>query len=666
MKHHFLPAILVAAFAISMPCATRAGDPANAMKVGALELYPTWSAVGLEISYEGDANNNGSASFVWRKAGDKDWRNGVEMTIDRERRLIWASIWPLEQGETIEVKVLFSDTDAGESETIAAKTVTRKMILESKEGRTFYVSPDGNDLNTGTKDKPFKTLAHAAKQVKAGDTVFAMSGIYKEGELFERLSGANGKPIVIAAAEGHKPILDSSVRVEKGSGAWKQHDGDIYVMAIDASAAGDGYVTQEGKRMFLYRSLDELKKDELKTKRAFHYDRANKQLYVRTGSGSAPDAHTYQIAMHKNGLFLERANHVVVRGFEIRNYGEFPVRISGGSRGIIIYGNVLRGGQNGVFMKSETTNDNAIWRNEIVEEGMSDFSWDAIKKSNYGRQGVNLIYAGRGNSVCYNKIHGWFDCIVYLSWKRPDALGVHRDSDVMFNELYNVGDDALELDGGGVNMRVHGNRIRNAHTAISLAPIERGPVYVTRNDATYHTLLFKMSVGGATSHGWTYCYHNSGYAIDSGNGATMIRFAPQKILPCSNKVFKNNAMIGSEYSVRDWVRGVNFILDYNCYFNTPNTGFRVFHAEGERHDSLLSFRTVSGQEMNGLYADPQFVSTPDLGKYKESEAPPAKDVSIGDLRLKPTSPCIDKGAVIRGINEDFKGKAPDIGAFENE
>jgi hypothetical protein len=118
--------------------------------------------------------------------------------------------------------------------------------------------------------------------------------------------------------------------------------------------------------------------------------------------------------------------------------------------------------------------------------------------------------------------------------------------------------------------------------------------------------------------------------------------------------------------VRDWVKGVNFILDYNCYYNTPSTGFRVFHAEGERHDSLLSFRAVTGQEMNGMYADPQFVSTPDLGKYKEAETPPARDVSIGDLRLKPTSPCIDKGAVIRGINEDFKGKAPDIGAFESE
>jgi hypothetical protein len=651
---------------ILWPQPAPAADAQNAMKVGALELYPTWSAVGLEISYEHDDNNNGSASFVWRKADEKHWRNGVEMTFDRERRLIWASIWPLEQGETIEVKISFEDADAAGLAPITAKTVTRKMVLQPTGGRVFYVSPNGDNANDGTRQKPFKTLAHAAQNAAAGDIVYVMSGVYKEGDLFQQLSGARDNPIVFAAAEGQKPVLDSSVRVEKNSGAWKQHEGDIYKMAIDASAAGDGYVAQDGKRMFRYRSLDELKQDELQAKRAFYYDRASQTLYIRTGSGKSPDAHAYNIAQHQWGLHLERASHVVVRGFEIRNYSGAPVRISGGSHGIVIYGNRIRGGQNGVFIKGETTSNNAVWRNEIVEDGIRDFSWQAVKKSDDGRQGVNVLYAGRGNSVCHNKVDGWFDCIVYLSWKRPDALGIHRDSDVMFNELLNATDDALEMDGGGVNMRVHANRIRNAHTAISLAPVERGPCYVTRNDATYHSLLFKMSVGGATSHGWTYCYHNSGYTLDSGNGGSMIRFAPQKMLPCSNKVFKNNAMIGSEWSVRDWVNAVNYILDYNCYYNTPQTGLRPFQADGRRLESLEEFRAASGQETHGIYADPQFVSTPGLGLFQEADAPPVKDISAADMRLKPTSPCLDKGAVIRGINDDFKGKAPDIGAFEHQ
>jgi hypothetical protein len=37
----------------------------------------------------------------------------------------------------------------------------------------------------------------------------------------------------------------------------------------------------------------------------------------------------------------------------------------------------------------------------------------------------------------------------------------------------------------------------------------------------------------------------------------------------------------------------------------------------------------------------------------------------GDLRLRPDSPCIDRGVILRGINEDYRGRAPDIGAFES-
>ena len=52
-------------------------------------------------------------------------------------------------------------------------------------------------------------------------------------------------------------------------------------------------------------------------------------------------------------------------------------------------------------------------------------------------------------------------------------------------------------------------------------------------------------------------------------------------------------------------------------------------------------------EMHGLSVDPRFTG-PDRGDYSL-----AKD-----------SPLIDKGVLIPGINDDFSGNAPDIGAFE--
>jgi hypothetical protein len=36
-----------------------------------------------------------------------------------------------------------------------------------------------------------------------------------------------------------------------------------------------------------------------------------------------------------------------------------------------------------------------------------------------------------------------------------------------------------------------------------------------------------------------------------------------------------------------------------------------------------------------------------------------------DFRLKPGSPAVDAGVVLPSINDDFTGKAPDIGAYES-
>jgi len=651
--------IALGAAAIGPPLCEAKDQGGDAIVPGTLDLYPTWTAVGIELPYQGDANGNAGASFVWRRAGEERWHDGVEVTVDRRRHFIWASIWPLAQGETIEVRVTLSDPEPLDNP-IQATTTTLRMV-RPEGGRTFYVSPKlGDDAKEGTRQAPWKTLGHARKMVRPGDVVYALSGVYAEGDLLGWLKGKPEKPILFAAAKGQRPVLDSSVEVAAGSGAWKQTGEEVYVADADFGKLNQGYVAQDGRRSYRYGSLDDLRKDGYQCGRAWFYDGGVKKLYVRTGSSEPPEKHTYNYSRHEYGFFLEGSKHIIISGFEIRNYASAAVRISSPAWGNIVYGNHIHNSANGIFIKSETTDHNAIWNNEIHEPGLEDFSWQAIKSSGYARQGVNVYQAGRGTSICRNRISGWFDGIVALSWKKPEALGLNRDMDVIQNEIWNIGDDALEMDGGGVNMRVSGNRIRNAHTAISLAPIERGPVYVTRNHASFRALMFKLNVG-ADSRGPAYCYHNSGYAMDDGNSASMISFGPAKYATVG-KVFINNAMIGSEYSLRYGCSGNR--LDYNCYFNTPATPFRKFVWNGKTYRDLGSFQRESGQEQHGMYADPQFTATPDLGRYPQGKHPHYKDTSVGNLRPSGGSPLIDAGAVIRGVNEGFAGDAPDIGAFE--
>jgi hypothetical protein len=135
-------------------------------------------------------------------------------------------------------------------------------------------------------------------------------------------------------------------------------------------------------------------------------------------------------------------------------------------------------------------------------------------------------------------------------------------------------------------------------------------------------------------------------------------------------VIKNNIVIVNEWCVRAWRK--DNLLDYNCYFNIPNRPPRRFQAEKKTLGTIADFAKATGQETHGLYADPQFMDAADAGKYASPGLDTTlastillKDAKSGDLRLRDGSPCIDRGVVIRGINEDFRGKAPDIGAFES-
>ena len=85
----------------------------------------------------------------------------------------------------------------------------------------YFVAPDGNDGNPGTKDKPFATVQRAQSAVQAGDTVFLRGGIYHLTETQiahkERIyacvtyldkSGRPGKYITYCAYPGERPVFD--------------------------------------------------------------------------------------------------------------------------------------------------------------------------------------------------------------------------------------------------------------------------------------------------------------------------------------------------------------------------------------------------------------------------------------------------------------------------
>src|ERR1035441_985059 len=53
-------------------------------------------------------------------------------------------------------------------------------IVAGASASTYYVSPGGSDLNTGTTSQPWRSINYAGSAVAAGDTVLVQPGIYDE------------------------------------------------------------------------------------------------------------------------------------------------------------------------------------------------------------------------------------------------------------------------------------------------------------------------------------------------------------------------------------------------------------------------------------------------------------------------------------------------------
>jgi hypothetical protein len=50
-------------------------------------------------------------------------------------------------------------------------------IRDVEAGTTYYVSPTGNDANTGEMSAPFATIAHAFAKMTTGDTLYICDGV---------------------------------------------------------------------------------------------------------------------------------------------------------------------------------------------------------------------------------------------------------------------------------------------------------------------------------------------------------------------------------------------------------------------------------------------------------------------------------------------------------
>lgn len=225
--------------------------------------------------------------------------------------------------------------------------------------------------------------------------------------------------------------------------------------------------------------------------------------------------------------------------------------------------------------------------------------------------------------------------------------------DLHDNVITKSADDAISLDGTCANCRVWGNIIDSSLVAFSMAPIEEGPTFVTRNlaynlvgsrsDAGYKGLALKVN-SGYDEKGKMLVYHNTFDLRAAGTiGLSILSPGVWNLLTLRNNIFW---AADDTYTIYNVNTDNAMDMDYDLFYTTKSD--YVASWNDQKYATLASFTTATSQEVHGAFAMPVF-----------------NDRDGGDYRLNSAStPQIDKGVVIAGFNDGYRGSAPDLGYFE--
>ena len=636
---------------LALACpALAAPKAANTTASGAFAIErPTLVSLGFEWRISGDDNRNARVEVSYRKRGETLWRAGLpllrlqgeEVSGGKPRNSDWGrfydyvapnmfagSLLNLEPDTAYEARFTLSDPDGVRGPRVKLVTVrTRTAPAPASGGRTFHVYPWGW---TGPKQSPAFTGLLAAyymgsdqsdhsmafpPRVRPGDVILVHAGVYKDNRFayggFDPKFGGYGTPFdgtyyLTASGTAEKPIVIQD--------------------------AGDGEVVFDGDGNHVLFNL-----------------MAANYTYFKGVTVRNTDV----------GFLLGQKDIAGSSGFTLKrslltNVGRGVQDEWAGSKDVFITDNVLVGRHDRQHL--QTWFHPEIWGKFP--------GYPAPINSEYAIK----VY-GQGHVVTHNYVEAFHDGIDISTYgtPSPDPGKIPSSIDVYGNIVTNTDDNCFEADGSSHNVRVFENLCFNATGAgLSAQPIFGGPAYFFRN------VLYNMTNSGPLKF------------VDTPAGVLVYQntFFGQSSLfgPASNVHFRNNLWIGDGWpgALFAPTTFTNYSsADYDGFapkpgktppfgWTSPPAGVKAEYDASKlvkrQFDTLEELRKATGQEPHGvLVGDDIFVHAPLPDSSDPQRLYNWRDF---DLRLKPGSAAIDKGAVLPTITDGYAGSAPDLGAYE--
>ncbi len=369
-------------------------------------------------------------------------------------------------------------------------------------------------------------------------------------------------------------------------------------------------------------------------------------LFTRSGTHNRPIVYRCSEgkAIYKH-IDLQNREWVFIDGLTIINLNDKGIAIQfNGSENCVIQGCTINAIYGIVAYLPGATN---CYISDNVVTGICEWSSRAMG-SNGDNIGEGIQLTGAGNVICYNRVTGFRDCI---STMEDSHVSNQTCIDIYNNDIYRAADDAIEADFCFSNCRIFRNRITNCYMGLSSQPGLGGPNYFVRN------AMYNLINGGLKLQRYSQgdvILHNTMIKIGRGLGGNA---------PMDHAFFRNNLAIGGPTTDVEWGKwgvgnpwaadirdpGVHSSFDYDAVgvYDTPyiaKIGAKDF-SEVEKHG-------VERLILHDVFNDIEFPN------------PPVPERGVPDLRPKAGSRVVDAAVFIPNINNNYKGKAPDCGAYE--
>jgi hypothetical protein len=462
---------------------------------------------------------------------------------------------------------------------------------------SYYVSPTGNDSNSGTQAAPWRTVQHAADTARAGSTVNVRGGIYEELVSINASGNASNGFITFRSHPGETAILDAAHFTPSGRQA---------ILTIH----NQSYVRIEGFEIRNFRTAQH---------------RLSPLGISVMGSGS-------HIELLKNNV------HHIEQTFDGR---DAPGHGDNGF-GIAVYG---------TDGKTPIT-DLIIDGNEVhhLKTGSSESLVVNGNVTNF-RITHNIVHDNNNIGI---------DVIGFERTAPDPAVDQARDGVVSNNLVYNItsrgnpayrneeNSDGIYVD-GGTRILIEQNVMHDVDFGIELASEHKDHAtsyIIARNNLIYHSHTAGVSIGGyAPERGHTdHCtvVNNTLYDNDTsgtGSGEFQMQWNMADNIFANNIVYAGSRCLISLNKSQVDKNQPAVTIDHNLYYCTSEAKASTWiGASAATLTGFDNYVESTGNDRHSRFLDPHFVDAAAHGFHLQSDSPAigagtTDGVPVGELDL---------------------------------